>query len=153
MQDTTLQTDSILVRTLRPDDLESVIRLDSKIVGKRREEYFKTKLAQNLAETGIKVSLAAEIDGCFCGFLLCRLFYGEFGVPEPVAVLDTFGVDPLFGGRGVGHELIAQLRMHLTGVGVTQLRSEVQWSDLELIGFFQREGFVPAPRICLDLDL
>lgn len=153
MQDSTLETQSVLVRTLRPEDLEAVIRLDAKNVGKRRDEYFKMKLAQNLAESGVKVSLAAEIDGLFVGFLLSRVFYGEFGVPEPVAFLDTFGVDLLFRGKGVGHALMAQLRMNLGGLGVGQLRSEVRWDDTQLVAFFQKEGFLPAPRICLDLDL
>ena len=153
MQDSTLETQSVLVRTLRPEDLEAVIRLDAKNVGKRRDEYFKMKLAQKLAESGVKVSLAAEIDGLFVGFLLSRVFYGEFGVPEPVAFLDTFGVDLLFRGKGVGHALMAQLRMNLGGLGVGQLRSEVRWDDTQLVAFFQKEGFLPAPRICLDLDL
>ncbi len=153
MQDTNLETDLVTVRTLRPEDLEPVIHLDAKVVGKRREEYFKMKLQQNLAETGIKVSLAAEVDGLFVGFLLSRVMYGEFGIPEPVAFLDTFGVDPGFQGKGVGHALMAQLKMNLKALGVGQLRSEVTWSDLQLIQFFQREGFIPAPRVCLDLDL
>jgi hypothetical protein len=29
----------------------------------------------------------------------------------------------------------------------------VGWDELPLIGFFQHEGFRPAPRVCLDLDL
>ncbi len=153
MEDTILETESVLVRTLRPDDLEAVIRVDAKNLGERRDEYFKMKLAQNLAESGIKVSLAAELDGAFVGFLLCRVFYGEFGAPEPVAVLDTFGVHPDFKRRGVGHALAEQLRTNLKGLGVGQLRSEVRWDEVDLISFFQRTGFRPAPRICLDLDL
>lgn len=53
---------AVVVRSLKPQDLEAVIALDAKAVGRRREEYFKVKLAQNLAETGIKVSLAAKLD-------------------------------------------------------------------------------------------
>ena len=153
MEDTILETESVLVRTLRPDDLDAVIRVDAKNLGQRRDEYFKMKLQQNLAESGIKVSLAAELDGAFVGFLLCRVFYGEFGAPEPVAVLDTFGVHPDFKRRGVGHALMAQLSTNLKGLGVGQLRSEVRWDEVDLISFFQRCGFKPAPRICLDLDL
>jgi ribosomal protein S18 acetylase RimI-like enzyme len=153
MQDATLETENVLVRTLRPSDLEAVIRIDAKNVGRRRDEFFKMKLAQNLAESGIKVSLAAELDGAFVGFLLSRVFYGEFGCPEPVAVLDTFGVNPDFQRRGVGHALLHQLRTNLKGLGVGLLRSEVRWDEFDLLAFFQREGFQPAPRLCLDLEL
>ena len=75
--------DRIVVRGLRPDDLEAVISLDARNVGRRRDEFFKVKLQQNLAETGIKVSLAAEVEGLFVGFLLARVFYGEFGSMVP----------------------------------------------------------------------
>lgn len=144
---------TILVRNLRPSDLEAVIALDAKNIGRRRDDYFRVKLQQNLAETGIKVSLAGEVDGAFAGFLLARVFYGEFGHTEPAAVLDTIDVHPGFRGRGVGSALLEQLRLNLAGLGVASLRTEVGWDDLTLIGFFQHEGFRPAARLCLDLDL
>lgn len=153
MERTESASDTVLVRGLRPEDLESVISLDAKIVGRRRDEYFKVKLRQNLAETGIKVSLAAEIDQCFCGFLLARVFYGEFGTMEPVAVLDTLGVHPDFRHRGVGAALLGQLRKNLAGLRVSRLQTEVGWENQELLAFFHREGFRPAPRFCLDLDV
>jgi len=145
--------DRIVVRGLRPEDLEAVIALDAKNVGRSREEYFKVKLQQNLAETGIKVSLAAESDGCFAGFLLARVFYGEFGTLEPVAVLDTLGVRPELQGRGIGRALVRQLHTNLLGLGVTRLRTEVDWDDQPLLRFFHHEGFRPAPRLCLDLEV
>lgn len=148
-----LEFDQISVRSLLPGDLEAVIRLDARITGRSREEYFRLKLAQNLAETGIKVSLAAEIDGCLCGFLLARVYYGEFGLLEPAAVLDTLGVDPDFRGKGAGEALIQKLRMHLAGLGVTHLQTEVSWDDPGLLGFFHSQGFRPADRFCLDLEV
>ena len=142
-----------LVRGLSPEDLEAVILLDARNVGRRRDEYFKVKLRQNLTETGIRVSLAAEIDRIFCGFLLARVYYGEFGTLEPVAVLDTLDVHPDFRRRGVGRALLRQLRKNLAALGVGRLRTEVAWDDQELVGFFHRAGFRPADRLCLDLDL
>jgi ribosomal protein S18 acetylase RimI-like enzyme len=148
-----LEHDPIVVRNLRPEDLKAVIRLDAKHEGRRRGEYVRLKLRQSLEETGLKVSLAAEVDGCFAGFLLARVYYGEFGLPEPAAVLDTIGVDPAFAGRGVGSALVRQLRMHLAGLGVPRLQTEVSWGTPGLLAFFQRQGFRPAERFCLDLDV
>lgn len=143
----------VTVRNLRPSDLDAVIALDAKNVGRRRDEYFRVKLQQNLTETGIKVSLAAEVDGALAGFMLARVYYGEFGQTEPAAVLDTIGVHPSFRGRNVGAALLDQLRTNLFGLGVSSLRTEVSWSEWQLLGFFQHEGFKPAPRLCLDLDI
>lgn len=151
--ETTAEIQRVNVRGLRPEDLEPVIALDAKIVGERREEYFRLKLQQNLLETGIKVSLAAEYEGLFAGFLLARVHYGEFGAPEKVAVLDTLGVHPDFRRHGVGDALLDQLATNLLGLGVTSLQTEVAWKDTDLVAFFQREGFVPAQRLCVDLDL
>ena len=153
MENTNELETKLVVRGLKPEDMEPVIALDAKHTGRRREEYFKLKLQQNLAETGIKVSLAAELDGCFCGFLLARVYYGEFGSPEPVAVLDTFGVHPDFQRQGVGTALIGQLRTNLSGLGVTQLQTEVSWDNPALMRFLHSQKFRPAERFCLDLDL
>jgi len=148
-----LQREDVLVRRLLAADLEAVIRLDAKITGRQRGEYFKLKLKENLAETGIKISLAAELDGGFVGYLLARVYYGEFGMMEPAAVLDTIGVHPEFQHRGVGAALLRQVCTDLAGLGVGRLQTEVSWEDSKVLTFFQHEGFLPAPRLCLDLAL
>ena len=147
------RAERIRVRGLRPEDFEDVVAVDQKNVGRRREEFFRVKLAENLAATGIRVSLAAELDGAFVGFLLARVLYGEFGRTEPAAVLDTLAVHPDFQGQGVGTALLAQLRRNLTGLGVGSIQTEVAWQDQRLMAFFQHEGFRPAARFALDLDL
>jgi len=143
----------IVVRGLKPQDLEAVVAIDAKSTGRRREEYFRIKLAQNLKETGIKVSLAAESEGLFLGFLLARVYYGEFGTLEPVAVLDTLGVHPDMRRQGVGQALMDQLVLNLAALGVPTLRTEVAWEDMQLLSFFQRQSFRPAPRLCLELPV
>jgi len=143
----------IVVRRLEPRDLAAVIAVDARHTGHRRDEYMGIKLQQNLVETGVKVSLAAEVDGAFAGFLLARLYYGEFGRLERSAVLDTFGVHPDFEGRGVAAALLEQLCTNLLGLGVGTLQTTVDWNAPQLMTFFQHQGFRPAARFCLDLPL
>jgi GNAT superfamily N-acetyltransferase len=145
--------DAIVVRNLRPEDRDRVVAIDAAIMGRRRDEFFKLKLGQAFADTGIAVSLAGEVDGAVAGFLLARVYYGEFGVTERVAVLDGIGVHPDFRGRQVAAALIDQLRTNLLGLGIRSLQTEVGWDNLDLLAFFKHEGFVMAPRLCLDLDL
>ena len=154
MNDENLEREGpVTVRRLRPDDLDAVIRIDSKTTGRRREEYFKLKLRQALAESGVEVSLAADIDGILVGFVLCWVYYGEFGQPEPAAVLDTIGVNPDFAHKGVGDAIMSQLKTNLSGLGIPVLRTEVDFADTPLLGFFHKEGFQPSSRICLDLGI
>jgi ribosomal protein S18 acetylase RimI-like enzyme len=145
--------EAVRVRGLRPDDFDAVVAIDAKSVGRRREEYFRVKLEENLRATGVRVSLAAELDGLFVGFLLARVYYGEFGRTEPAAVLDTIAVHPDFQGRHVGAALLAQLKRNLAGLRVGSTQTEVAWEDQRLMAFFQHEGFRPAARLALDLPL
>jgi ribosomal protein S18 acetylase RimI-like enzyme len=145
--------DEVFVRNLRPADREAVVAIDALHVGRRRDQFLALKLSQAFADTGIAVSLAAEIDAHVVGFLLARVYYGEFGVMEPAAVLDVIGVHPDFRGRHVAAALIDQLRTNLLALAIPRLQTEVQWDNPELIAFFQREGFTVAQRLCLDLDL
>ncbi len=153
MEDDGPARDAIVVRSLRPEDQAAVVAIDAAVLGRRREEFFGLKLKQAFADTGIALSLAAELEGRVAGFLLARLYYGEFGVTELVAVLDVLDVHPDFRGRHVGAALLDQLRANLLALGIRTLQTEVAWDNTELIAFFQREGFRPAPRLCLDLDL
>jgi GNAT superfamily N-acetyltransferase len=141
------------VRRLGPSDLERVIALDAKVAGRRREGYLRPKLHEALGEAGIQVSLVAEVDRHLAGFLLAKVYYGEFGVTEPTALLDTIGVSPDDRGHGVAAALLEQLRTNLRGLGITHLGTEVAWDDQRLLSFFHHEGFRPAPRLVLECDL
>ena len=147
----TLENESVVVRRLRPSDLDAVVAIDAKITGRRRAEYFKLKLALAMNETGVEVSLAADVDDLIVGFLIARVYYGDFGIAEPAAVLEVMGVHPDFHGRGIGHALLRQLNTNLLGLGVGRISTQVHWNDMRMLAFFQREGFQPAPRFSLDL--
>ena len=145
--------DEVFVRNLQPDDLAAIVNLDARNIGRRREAFLSQKLQQAFADTGIALSLAVEMDGRLVGFLLARVYYGEFGVMEPEAVLDVIGVDPDYRGRHVAAAMIDQLRTNLLGLGLKRLQTEVRWDRPDLLTFFEREGFKLAQRVCLDLDL
>ena len=153
MNDDNPARDLVFVRNLRNDDLDAIIAIDAANVGRRRDRFLALKLKQAFADTGIAVSLVAELDEHVVGFVLVRLYYGEFGVVEPAAVLDVLGVHPDYRGRHVAAALVDQLRTNLLGLGIRRVQTEVQWDDTELIAFFQHEGFTIAQRVCLDLDL
>jgi ribosomal protein S18 acetylase RimI-like enzyme len=145
--------DTVLVRNLRADDLDALIAIDAASVGRLRDRFLASKVKQAFADTGIAASLVAEVDAHVVGFALARVYYGEFGVIEPAAVLDVVGVHPDYRGRRVASALIDQLRTNLLGLGIPTLQTEVRWDSGDLIAFFRCEGFSPAPRLCLDLDL
>ncbi len=146
----TLETDYIEVRNLRPEDLDWVVRIDGQHSGAQRREYYRVKLAEATKDTGVRISLAALVKGEPAGFLMGRLYYGEFGKPEPVAILDSLGVARAFAGQKVAKALMRQLEMNLSGLGIERLETQVEWEQLDLLRFFQRAGFKPAARLCLE---
>jgi len=149
----TVPRDQVVVRSVHMADLDAMVSIDAASTGRRRDRFLEKKLAQALGDTGIAMSLGAEFDGHLVGFLLARVYYGEFGVLEPSAVMDVFGVHPDYRGRHVASALLDQLRTNLLGLGIRTLQTEVRWDSSDLLSFFQHEGFTIAPRICLDLDL
>jgi len=148
-----LDTDAILVRSLTAADLEAIVKIDERIVGRPRRRYYELKLREALAPGALKISLAAEDEGMLAGFMLGSLYYGEFGQPEPAAVLDTIAVDIDRRGRKIGKALMRQLVMNLRALGITTIRTEVEWAQFDLLGFLAKEGFAPSNRLCLDKDL
>lgn len=141
--------DRIPVRTLTKDDLPVMVRIDERITGRPRHDYLSLKLDEALDDTRIKVSLGADVDGQLAGFLMGRLYYGEFGVPEPIAILDTIGVDPMRARKGIGKALIEQFCMNLRAVGIDTVQTQADWNDWDLLRFLSKHGFEPAPRVCL----
>lgn len=148
-----LDTDAVNVRSLRAEDLSQIVRIDEKIGGHSRRKYFEVKVASVLQDTGVKISLVAEVDGVVAGFLLGSVYYGEFGLPEPTATIDTIGVHPEFRRRKVGKALVRQLAMNLRALGIESVETQVRWDEWELLRFLAAQGFEPAPRVSLSRRL
>jgi predicted N-acetyltransferase YhbS len=141
----------VQIRPMREEDLEEITRIDSMYSGTSRPEYYKEKLATATKGAGINTSLAAEVEGQLVGFIMGQLYTGEFGIPENVANLDTIGVHPLIGGKGVAAKLLEQFKVQMGKLGVTTIHTLVDWNDRNLLLFFHRGGFVPSRRLSLEL--
>lgn len=139
--------DSVDVRTLSAKDLEDVVRVDRHITGRERGAYVKHALDEALRESGVRISLAARLEGVVCGYIMARADLGDFGRTEPVAVLDTIGVSPEYAQRGVGRALLEQLFLNLQALRIERVETVVEARAVELLGFFHGAGFAPAQRL------
>jgi GNAT superfamily N-acetyltransferase len=143
----------ITIRNLRADDCARLVKMDAQITGRTREVWFEGKLRRALRDSDLHISLGAEVDGHLVGAMLGSLHYGEFGLPEPIAVLDTVLVDRAFQRRGIATTMMRQFVKNLRGLRIERLRTEVGWDEHELVGFFARAGFAPIPSLVLEMDL
>lgn len=144
-----LARDRIPVRSLTEADLPGIAAIDRRHSGRERTAYYARKLDQVLNQSGVRLSLMAEIDGMPAGFVMARVDYGEFGQTADEAVLEAIGVDPAFAGQSVGRALMSQLMGNLTVLRAGVVRSETDWNDTGLIGFLNAMEFTPAQKISL----
>ncbi|HSN68505.1 MAG TPA: GNAT family N-acetyltransferase [Thermoanaerobaculia bacterium] len=145
-----LETDRTVVRSMQAGDLAAIVRIDAASTGRARPHYFDLMLQRALHLAGLQISLVAELEGRVVGFMIGSLHYGEFGVTEPIASIEAIGVELDARKQGVGKALMRQLRLNLGAIGVRAVRTDVDWNDFDLLAFLQREGFAPAPRLCLE---
>lgn len=141
--------DRVEVASLAHGDLDALVRIDGKLTGRERRDYMARKLDEALLDSGVRVSLAARLDGMVVGYVMARIDFGDMGHAQATAVIDTIGVHPDFAGRGVGRALLSQLLINLRALQVEGVETTLAHDDMALLGFLTRCGFRPSERIAL----
>jgi ribosomal protein S18 acetylase RimI-like enzyme len=128
-----------------------VVEIDRRITGRSRRVFFKKRLEAALADSGGFISVALEDGtGALVGFSIARVQTGEFGEDRRVAVLDVIGVDPDSRKHRHGMRLLEAITESAQKRGVGELRTQVDWNDGDLIGFFASAGFLLASSQVLE---
>lgn len=141
------------IRLLREDDLAAIAAMERARSGHDRSAYYKERIANCIREPGINTSLVAVADGKPAGFLMGKVFFGEFGIPATRAVLDALGTLPEYRGRGIARGLLSQYRKNLAALRVEAIDTLVDWDRPDLLGFFREMGFRPSRMVDLVWDV
>lgn len=142
-----LARDAADVRSMAPADLNDIVRIDRGIIGRDRSGYIAARLGEAMHDSAVRVSLTARCDGVIVGYLMAHADLGDFGRTEPVAVIDTLGVDPEYAHRRIGHALMSQLFANLGALRVERVETVVAHHNFALLGFFYDCGFAPSQRL------
>ena len=142
-----LPRDRVDVSSLRRDEAAALARIDRRITGRDRSGYLAQMVDEALDDSAVRVSLVARVDGIARGFVMAKVDFGDFGRTEPVAVIDTIGVDPDTAGQGIGSALLSQLFVNLQALHVARVETVVSRGDLALLAFLYRCGFGPSERL------
>lgn len=142
-----LARDCAEVRAMSAEDLPAIVRIDRLLTGSDRGDYMREQLAEALDDSAIRISLVARVDDTVVGYLMARTDLGDFGRTEPVAIIDTIGVDPEYAHRGVGRALVSQLFVNLGALRVERVETIIAPRDLRLLGFLYDCGFAPSQRL------
>jgi predicted N-acetyltransferase YhbS len=142
------------MRVLKMADLEAIVAIDEKVTKQNRREYYERKISTITDPArSINSSIVAEVDGKVVGFIMGDVYFGEFGIPETSATIDTLGVDPGLQNKGLASELLDQFMMNMKVAGVNKVYTLVNWDDFALEKFFSRHKFVPSKRINLEFQM
>jgi ribosomal protein S18 acetylase RimI-like enzyme len=149
----TVKQEHLLIRTFQREDLAAVVRVDQLVSGKNRAKYYERKLQHLENKDQIQTSLVAEVGGHIVGFLMGYIYYGEYGIPESSASIDTILVHPDFRSRGIGERLLRTFGSLMQALGVNRIYTLVDWNDHNLSRFFAKSGFLPSSKLNLELDV
>ena len=143
---------NLLLRTLRLDDLGRVSEIESRIAGHPRKGFMEKRFAVAAAAPEGFITCAAVDGERLAGYGFARLQEGEFGARGAVAVLDVIGVDPDARGRGIGKAVIAEIERGMKEKNIGTLRTQVDWANRDMVGFFSAAGFRLAPCQIIERD-
>jgi ribosomal protein S18 acetylase RimI-like enzyme len=128
------------LRPMTLADLDAIVEIDSKVLGKPRPNYWKKKI--ELPNVRYPFScLVAELEEKVIGFIVGEVSGWEFGIPDTIGWISTIGVDPEYQNRGVARRLSQEFIKNLRAIGVTIVYTLVNWSDWDLLKFFHAMGF------------
>jgi GNAT superfamily N-acetyltransferase len=143
----------VLIRAVEPSDLDTLVRIDEKLSGHTRKDYWQRRL-EIAALRPPWMSLVAETDGRMAGFLFGWVSESEFGIAEPTGWVDLIGVDPPYRGRGIGHALLQRFLdsgRELRSIGKVATLIDLAQADVR--EFFTRLGFRHGPMIQMEHDV
>lgn len=127
------------IRPMTAGDLDAIVEIDRKVIGKLRPDYWKKIIPQSPVYP--VSSLVAEYEGKVIGFVVGEVSGWEFGVPDTTGWLSIIGVDPDYQHRGVARKLSREFVNNLKAIGVSVIYTLVNWNDWDLLKFFRAMGF------------
>jgi len=144
--------ENLEIRTLKKGDLDAIVKIDERVLGESRKEYWERRL-ELMNNQSSRISLVAEHQGEVVGFILGDVSGWEFGVPETIGWMDTIGVAPAYQKKGVATALAHELIKNLKAIGVRTIYTLVSWDDWDLLQFFHAMGFTRGDMINLELKI
>ena len=143
---------SLTYRSLYPEDIDQISKIESSLAGSPRRDYLEKRLAVATAMPDSFVTCAALDGERVAGYAFARIQEGEFGANSAVAVLDTLGVDSDFQGQGIGKQVLAGIERRMRCKGIGTLLTQISWSNHAMIRFFASTGFILATGQIIERD-
>jgi predicted N-acetyltransferase YhbS len=147
-----LDIQEVSIRPMRQTDLSIVVELDARVFGSTRPAYFERRLAAlNSADAEARaIFLVAVYQDRVIGFVMGTLAYGEFGLTQITAILDSIAVHPGYQHQGIGQILTEAFMKQSSRQGASAVYTLVNWDNWTLLKVFHALGFALASTIPLE---
>jgi ribosomal protein S18 acetylase RimI-like enzyme len=145
------QIETFKIRPFTDSDISSILRIDKKLTGELRPDYWQRKVA-TLDGSGTVILLIALSRNEVIGFLLAEIRSGEFR-QKRTGWITEIGVDPDFRRTGVGRMLMAEILHFFRQNQLDSVRTMVEWCDGDMVSYFTAMGFDRGPYIELEKKL
>ena len=129
----------VSIRPMEPEDISGILDIDRKISGESRAITYRDLFRETLGGE-MDVRFVAEKENQMIGFVLAYLTYVREKVTE-ACVIQIFGVDPAYQGKGIAKQLVQKLLEECRTKGIKSVRVMVEERDNPLQNFFKHMGF------------
>lgn len=143
--------DGPTIRDARPEDVLAVDRLDARITGLAKPDYWHQTFAEFSGRPDGHI-LIAEAGGLILGFIIGEVRAWEFGSP-PTGWIFAIGVDPGHRLKKLGSRLFEAMCGRLSQSGVKTVRTMLARDDNLNMAFFRSQGMMGGAFTQLELPL
>ena len=141
----TVNATELIIRAMQPEDLEQVVGLDAMASGLTRNDFFRRRWQAMQSKPQSYIGMVAASRDGIDGFILGHILTGEFGARRRLAIIDGLAVAELHRGSGVATNLMEAFKNRSRELECVEIRTMAEWDRQDLLGFFARTGFTPAP--------
>ncbi len=131
--------DEILIRKLRKEDADAIIRIEEAITQVQDGLDLKQIVEEQVHRKG-DASYVAVLEDRIVGYMISYITTGNFGVNK-CAWISVMGVDPNYMDRGIGKDLGERIFENYKEQGVKEIFTTVNWDHTDLLSFFKTLGF------------
>jgi [ribosomal protein S18]-alanine N-acetyltransferase len=135
------------IRLCDRDDIESVMRVNSKTLPEHYSDYFYFEILSEFPETFLIADLAGEV----VGYIMCRIEYGfshlrRLGLARKGHVISIAVLDE-HRGKGIGTKLLTTAHAEISKKSGSECYLEVRVSNQGAIALYERLGYKVTGRL------